>query len=195
MDTLWNAIQYDSSETNTLRNLLCKIVVDTLPERSLLSFMVISEAAVYKVVLDYIILQDIWWCLWYVLSLTKASYKAGKVEELYVLRGQTFGSNLQVLNASKIYSNEVKTSSGRSGHKRVSTTPSFTVIMSLLYLWTILDVLPSLQLSWQSLAASALWQLCSPSGNIVTVDDGGCGSMTVTNVCCCKCCIEILCKC
>lgn len=56
-------------------------------------------------------------------------------------------------------------------HKKAAATLSLTVITSLLYLIRVLDALPSLQLSQQSLAVSALQRVCSPTGIALMSDE------------------------
>lgn len=58
-----SAIQSDSPETTTLQSLLWEIVVDAVPERRLLSFMVISKEAISEDVLECITMESI--MLWF----------------------------------------------------------------------------------------------------------------------------------
>lgn len=74
---------------------------------------------------------------------------------------------------------QARTRTEGPGHKTVAATLSLAVITSLPRLRRVLDALPSLQLSRQSLAVSALRRVCSPTGTaLMAGDELICGSMT-----------------
>lgn len=143
-----------------------------MSERCLLSSMVISEAAVWKAVLDHFTLRDIRKCLCYFLSQTKASYRAGTMESVsQLLRGQRqwIPSFVFPLKRRGGHSSKDCLGPGQRGRGTTYLPPHSSHYCS--GLWRLLDALPSLRLSRQSLAVSALSRVCSPSGNALMADD------------------------
>lgn len=158
---------------NPRQSLLCETVVDTVPEtRSPHRAATVSKEALCKDAVNCITRQYIWRNVRHFVSQTNTFHRAAK------RRWKNFLSLLEDKDDTfqlcwKCWYIQNASRKGRNTQPRtvLGQDTVLTLLTSLLRLGGGLHALPSRRLSGQSLAVSALWQGCIPSGNMLAAAD------------------------